>query len=78
MARTDDQFNLRMPAGMRDRLTNRAKSNMRSMNGEIVMILADALKHQGQPTTGESLPANAPAVGHHDTAVQGGPEIHGL
>lgn len=38
-----DRFNVRLPAGMRDAISERAKSNGRSMNSEIVQILQDAL-----------------------------------
>jgi plasmid stability protein len=77
MARTVlDQFVLRLPDGMRSRLAERAKINMRSMNSEAVMILASALSREGQPTTGESLQAH-PAAADHDTALQGGPVTHG-
>jgi plasmid stability protein len=37
------QFMLRLPDGMRDDLRKRAELNGRSMNSEIVMILAAAL-----------------------------------
>lgn len=38
-----DRFNVRLPAGMRDAIAERAKRNGRSMNSEIVQILQDAL-----------------------------------
>lgn len=38
-----DKFNLRFPDGMRDAIAERAKTNGRSMNSEIVQILQDAL-----------------------------------
>lgn len=38
-----DRFNVRLPAGMRDAIAERAKANGRSMNSEIVQILEDAL-----------------------------------
>ncbi|WP_242633954.1 Arc family DNA-binding protein [Atlantibacter hermannii] len=38
-----DRFNVRLPAGMRDAIAERAKANGRSMNSEIVQILQDAL-----------------------------------
>lgn len=43
MARDDDKFTVRMPAGMRDKLAHRAQSNNRSTNAEYVQILKDAL-----------------------------------
>lgn len=78
MRRTADQFNIRLPDGMRERLSDRAKANLRSMNSEIIMILASALGDEGQPATGESLQANAPAAGHNDTALQGDPATQAL
>lgn len=44
-----DKFNLRFPEGMRDAIAERAKANGRSMNSEIVKILADALYFESQP-----------------------------
>lgn len=38
-----ERFTVRMPDGMRDAIAERAKSNGRSMNSEIVQILEDAL-----------------------------------
>lgn len=38
-----DRFNVRLPAGMREAIAERAKINGRSMNAEIVQILDDAL-----------------------------------
>lgn len=38
-----DRFNVRLPAGMREAIANRAEQNGRSMNSEIVQILSDAL-----------------------------------
>lgn len=43
-----DRFNVRLPAGMRDAIADRAKSNGRSMNSEIVQILQDALAEPSQ------------------------------
>lgn len=77
MRRRDDQFNIRMPDGMRALLANRARSNLRSMNSEIVMILAHALRDQILPTTGREFGDTIPAAGSNDTALQGDPEIHG-
>lgn len=39
-----DKFNLRFPDGMRDAISERAKKNGRSMNSEIVAILADVMR----------------------------------
>lgn len=38
-----DKYVLRMPDGMRDKITEMAKANGRSMNAEIVLILQQAL-----------------------------------
>jgi plasmid stability protein len=66
-----------MPDGMRARIAAAAKRNHRSMNSEIIMILANALGDEGQPATGESLQATAPAAGHSKAALQGGSATHG-
>jgi plasmid stability protein len=42
--RYSDQYLLRMPDGMRDRIKAQAERNGRSMNSEIVMILEAALQ----------------------------------
>jgi hypothetical protein len=42
-----DKYVLRMPDGMRDRITELAKANGRSMNAEIVLILQQALDARG-------------------------------
>ena len=44
-----DRFNVRLPAGMRELIAERAKANGLSMNSEIVKILADALYLESQP-----------------------------
>lgn len=51
-----DRFNVRLPAGMRDAIAERAKANGRSMNSEIVQILEDALN--AQVTKWEDLPSD--------------------
>lgn len=40
-----DRFNVRLPAGMREALAERAKSNGRSMNSELILIIDEALKN---------------------------------
>lgn len=72
-----DKLMLRFPIGMRPQLETRAKANFRSMNSEVISILANALGDEGQPATGESLQATAPAAGPIEPALQGGPEVHG-
>lgn len=44
MARDDPQFNLRMSQELKDLITDRAKTNGRSLNAEIVQILEDAIE----------------------------------
>lgn len=44
-----DKFMLRFPDGMRDIIAERAKSNGRSMNSEIVQILQDAIDDDKNP-----------------------------
>lgn len=44
MARDDPQFNLRMTQELKDAIADRAKSNGRSLNAEIVQILEDAVE----------------------------------
>ncbi|BDQ07236.1 TPA: Arc family DNA-binding protein [Salmonella enterica subsp. enterica serovar Oranienburg] len=57
MARADPQFNVRMPDKIKKALAERAKSNGRSMNSEIVQILEDALfgKHSPEHPLGDHL-----------------------
>lgn len=76
-SRGSDQFLLRLPDGMRARIAASAKANFRSMNSEVIMILASALGDEGQPATGGSCQAS-PAAGHHDTACQGGLAIQAV
>lgn len=47
-----DRFNVRLPAGMRDAIAERAKANGRSMNSEIVQILEDALNNESNYSGG--------------------------
>lgn len=42
MRQAADKFMLRLPDGLRDKIKAEAKSNMRSMNAEIVLQLARA------------------------------------
>ncbi|WP_082082942.1 Arc family DNA-binding protein [Enterobacter sichuanensis] len=57
-----DRFNVRLPAGMRDAIAERAKANGRSMNSEIVQILQDALDNEGK---GITLLPDQPSVGEN-------------
>ncbi|RJT47248.1 Arc family DNA-binding protein [Rahnella woolbedingensis] len=40
-----DRFNVRLPAGMRESIAERAKANGRSMNSELILIIDEALKN---------------------------------
>lgn len=75
-SREADKFMVRMPDGMRARLAARAKTNLRSMNSEVILILANALGDEFKPATGQSCQAH-PAAGPCDTACQGGAITHG-
>ncbi|WP_288764531.1 Arc family DNA-binding protein [uncultured Enterobacter sp.] len=57
-----DRFNVRLPAGMRDAIAERAKANGRSMNSEIVQILQDALDSEGK---GITLLPGQPSIGEN-------------
>lgn len=46
-----DQFMLRLPPGMRDRIRVEAEANGRSMNAEVVATLAEAYPELGDPLT---------------------------
>lgn len=67
----------RMPGDVQAFLADEARHNRTSKNAELVRAVRERME-RAKPTTGESLQATAPAAGHHDTALQGGPEIHGL
>ena len=43
MARTDPQFNVRMPADLKEKIEEAAKKNGRSMNAEIVYRLQQSI-----------------------------------
>lgn len=46
-SRTADQFVVRLPDGMRDRIAEAAAANKRSMNAEIVARLEDSFRERG-------------------------------
>lgn len=48
MSRTDPQFKLRMPSGLRNQIEEAAKATRRSMNAEVVIRL-EASFAQGKP-----------------------------
>lgn len=50
-SRTADKFMMRMPDGMRDRLSALAKNNHRSMNAEIVARLLGSIGAEGIDTS---------------------------
>lgn len=50
-----DKFMLRLPEGMRDAIADRAQSNGRSMNSEIVQIIEDALASNEKGSQGLDL-----------------------
>ncbi|WP_422235098.1 Arc family DNA-binding protein [Methylorubrum rhodinum] len=54
-----DKLLLRFPSGMRQRLEDRAKSNFRSMNGEVVAILSTVLADETQPPPAGPAPAES-------------------
>lgn len=60
--RLAEQISARLPAGMRQELADRAASNGRSMNSEIVMIFAQALGFQGATAAGPILADARPAA----------------
>lgn len=44
-----DKYVLRMPDGMREKITELAKANGRSMNAEMVLMLQQAMDARAQP-----------------------------
>lgn len=46
IGRMSDQFPLRFPPGLRDRIREAASENLRSMNAEIIVQLERAYKHE--------------------------------
>ena len=63
---------------MRARIAASAKANFRSMNSEVIMILASALGDEGQTATGSSPEKASPAAATDKAACQGGSITHGL
>lgn len=58
MARTDPQFNVRMPAEIKQQLTHIASTNRRSINAEIIAAIQLWIKvHKGHqiPSTSQEL-----------------------
>ena len=52
MARTDPQFNVRMPADLKEKIDEAAKENGRSMNAEIVYRLQKSIEEDQAETGG--------------------------
>ena len=52
MARTDPQFNVRMPADLKEKIEEAAKENGRSMNAEIVYRLQRSIEDDQEETAG--------------------------
>lgn len=55
-----DQYVVRLPDGMRDKIKAMAKANRRSMNAEIVFALDERM----QAAAGEGFADTAPAASH--------------
>lgn len=69
--RNADQFPVRMPPGMRDRIKAAAAANHRSMNSEIVSIL-ERVFPAPEMTAGAKASETSPAVIEQNAARQGG------
>lgn len=72
--RACDQFSLRFPEGMRERIKTAAKKNGRSMNSEIIHQLACAYSVAKQET-GEEFADTAPVSMSNNAALVGGASI---
>lgn len=77
MARTDAHFRLRLPDDIRQRVRASAERNRRTMTGEIVFHLANALGDESRPATGEKFGDRTPAAGSNSAALPGGAITHG-
>lgn len=74
--RLSEQISVRLPAGMRQALAERASANGRSSNSEVVVILADALGFSREQTTaGEKFGDRTPAVVPNEP-LAGGSSTH--
>lgn len=67
-----EQFIVRLPCGMRERIKTSAAANMRSMNSEIVMALSARFGAAEEATTGDELAGRAPVVAIETAALPGG------
>jgi hypothetical protein len=68
-SRYADQFVVRMPNGLRDRIALSAKQNLRSMNAEIVLHL---LRAMGDDATGAGLATSTPAASPNNAVFEHG------
>ncbi|HCM2232035.1 TPA: Arc family DNA-binding protein [Salmonella enterica subsp. enterica serovar Typhimurium] len=66
MGRDDPQFNLRLPYELKEKLKQRAKSNGRSLNAELVQIVTEAISKP------------SPVSGYRDEAERIADEQSGL
>lgn len=57
-----DKYVLRMPDGMRDKITELAKANNRSMNAEIVLMLQQAIEARANVLSSVDVEALAEAL----------------
>ena len=75
MNQSNDKFVVRMPVGLRDRIRREAEVNRRSMNGEIVYRLEQALPDLNE-TKGPAEAATSPSRGSINP-VEGNENEHG-
>lgn len=69
-----DQFPIRMPEGLRDRIKMIAASNRRSMNAEIIFHLERI--YPAPSAAGEGFADTAPAAQNNHAALAGGASIN--
>lgn len=75
MASPIPPFGLRLPPDLKGWIEDQAKRYGGSQNAEIVRAVRERME-RAKAATGQSLPAHPVAVSH-DTALPGGPAIHG-
>lgn len=71
-SRDQEKIVVRLPDGMRSKLTDRAKANFRSTNSEVVMILANALGDESNAAAGPGPEKAVPAAAANRSALPGG------
>lgn len=73
-SRTAEQFVVRFPDGMRDRIAEAAKNNKRSMNAEIVARLQQSFDTRdtdlAQDTVGAMLKSLSMTIAHAETLAK--------